>query len=69
MAQAELGFFYWNMGQTDVGAEHVLRAYELRDRVSERERFLILFLYDRQVTGKLAEGTGDYRVMGANLSW
>jgi hypothetical protein len=23
------------MGQTDVGAEHVLRAYDLRDRVSE----------------------------------
>ena len=44
MAHADLGFFYWNMGQTDLGAEHVRKAYELRDRVSDRERFFILFL-------------------------
>ena len=53
MALADLGFYYWNLGQTDVGAEYVRRAYEFRDRVSERERFFILFLYDRQVTGNL----------------
>ena len=53
MAQADLGFFYWNMGQTDLGTEHTLKAYQLRDRVSDRERFFILFLYDRQVTGNL----------------
>jgi eukaryotic-like serine/threonine-protein kinase len=53
MAQADLGFYYWNMGQTDLGAEYVQKAYELRDRVSEPERHFILFLYDRQVTGNL----------------
>ncbi|MEO8592583.1 MAG: protein kinase [Candidatus Solibacter sp.] len=53
MAQADLGFFYWNMGQTDLGAEYVRKAYEFRDRVSDRERLFILFLYDRQVTGNL----------------
>jgi serine/threonine protein kinase/Tfp pilus assembly protein PilF len=53
MAQADLGFFYWNMGQTDLAMEPTLKAYELRDHVSERERFFILFLYDRQVTGNL----------------
>jgi eukaryotic-like serine/threonine-protein kinase len=53
MAQADLGFFNWNMGQTDLAMEPTLRAYALRDRVSERERFFILFLYDRQVTGNL----------------
>ena len=41
------------MGQTDLGAEYVRKAYELRDRVSDRERLFILFLYDRQVTGNL----------------
>ena len=41
------------MGQTDLGAEQVRKAYELRDRVSDRERLFILFLYDRQVTGNL----------------
>jgi serine/threonine protein kinase/tetratricopeptide (TPR) repeat protein len=53
MAQADLGFFYWNMGQTDLAMEPTLRAYELRERVSDRERFFIQFLYDRQVTGNL----------------
>ena len=53
MAQAHLGFFYWNMGQTDLAIEHTLKAHELRDRVSDQERFFILFLYDRQVTGNL----------------
>jgi len=53
MAHADLGFFYWNMGQTDLGMVHTLKAHELRDRVSDRERRFILFLYDRQVTGNL----------------
>jgi eukaryotic-like serine/threonine-protein kinase len=53
LAQAHLGIFYWNMGQTDLAIEHTLKAYELRDRVSDQERFFILFLYDRQVTGNL----------------
>jgi CRISPR-associated protein Cas4 len=35
MAQAHLGFFYWNMGQTDLAIGHTLKAYELRDRVSD----------------------------------
>ena len=58
MAHADLGFFYWNMGHTDVGAEHVRKAYELRDGVSDRERLFILFLYDRQVTGNLQKELG-----------
>ena len=41
------------MGQTDLGAEETRKAYELRDRVSDRERLYILMLYDRQVTGNL----------------
>ena len=63
MAHADLGFFYWNMGQTDLGAEHVRIAYELRDRVSDQERFFILFLYDRQVTGNL------HKELGTIESW
>jgi serine/threonine protein kinase/tetratricopeptide (TPR) repeat protein len=53
MAHADLGFMWWNMGQTDLGAEQVRIAYGLRDRVSDRERRYILMLYDRQVTGNL----------------
>ena len=53
MAHAELGFMWWNMGQTDLGAAEVRLAYGLRDRVSDRERRYILMLYDREVTGNL----------------
>ena len=53
MAQADLGFFYSNMGQTDIGADYVRKAYVLLDRVSDRERLFVQFLYDRQVTGNL----------------
>ena len=52
-AYADLSIFYWNMGQTDLSAEYTRKAYALRDRVSDRERLWILFLYDRQVTGNL----------------
>ena len=53
MAYADLSIFCWNMGQTDLSADYTRRAYALRDRVSDRERLWILFLYDRQVTGNL----------------
>ena len=53
MAHALLGFYSWNRGQTDFGAEEIRKAHELRDRVSDRERFYILMLYDREVTGNL----------------
>ena len=53
MAQAHLGFYYWNMGQTDLSRDPILRAWELRDRVSDLERFFIIFLYEGRLTGNL----------------
>jgi eukaryotic-like serine/threonine-protein kinase len=53
MAYGDLSMVYWNMGQTDLSAAYTRKAYEFRDRVSDRERLWILFLYDRQVTGNL----------------
>jgi eukaryotic-like serine/threonine-protein kinase len=53
MALGDLSFAYSNTGQTDLAAEYTRKAYQLRDRVSDRERLWILFLYDRQVTGNL----------------
>jgi eukaryotic-like serine/threonine-protein kinase len=53
MAYGDLSIYYWNMGQTDLSAEYTRKAYALRDRVGDRERLWILFLYDRQVTGNL----------------
>jgi serine/threonine protein kinase len=53
MAHADLGFYSWNMGQTELGADEVRIAYGLLDRVSNRERLHISMLYDREVTGNL----------------
>ena len=53
MAHATLGLTYSSMGESVRSAESTSRAYELRDRASDRERFFITFNYDRDVTGNL----------------
>ena len=52
-AQARLGFSYSGLGETRLSRQHIARAYELRDRVSDIERFFIEMVYDRDVTGNL----------------
>ena len=52
-AYAALAFIYSNTRQSGLTAEYATRAYELRDRVSERERLSIMALYYGQVTGEL----------------
>ncbi len=51
MAYANLGFSYGNEGESVLSAENTTRAWQLRNRASERERYFIDFLYDGQVTG------------------
>jgi eukaryotic-like serine/threonine-protein kinase len=53
MAYANLGLSYSAMGESVLSAQSTTRAWQLRDRVSDRERFFIDFTYDRQVTGNL----------------
>ena len=53
IAYANLGMAYGGVGESVLSAENVTRAWQLRDRVSDRERFFIDFTYDRQVTGNL----------------
>ncbi len=55
MAHAFLGRLYADIGDSALSAESTRRAYELRDRASEQERFFISFSYDRQVTGNLED--------------
>jgi tetratricopeptide (TPR) repeat protein len=52
MAHASLGFEYGRR-ESALSAEYATKAWLLRDRVSDRERFYIDFTYDRQVTGNL----------------
>ena len=53
MAHAMLARFYADMGESVLSADATRKAYELRDRASDNERFFITFTYDRQVTGNL----------------
>ncbi len=53
MAHAFLGRVYADIGDSKLSAESTRRAYELRGRASEQERFFIAFSYDRQITGNL----------------
>ena len=53
MAHARLGLWYSSLGESELSAESTRKAWLLRDRVSDRERFFIDFTYDRQVTGNL----------------
>ena len=47
MAQAQLSAVYANTGQSALAPEFSRKAFELRDRVSERERFFISWRYYR----------------------
>jgi Flp pilus assembly protein TadD len=52
-AHAMLGIGYSVVGESTLSREHMRKAHELRDRVSDRERFGIVTLYHRDVTGNL----------------
>jgi DNA-binding winged helix-turn-helix (wHTH) protein/tetratricopeptide (TPR) repeat protein len=52
-AYAQLALTYSNSGQTGPAVEAAKRAYELRNRASDREQFFIDVTYDRIVTGNL----------------
>jgi eukaryotic-like serine/threonine-protein kinase len=55
MAYAHLGQTCNNLGLTARAAENIRKAYELRERVGEREKFYITSRYEQLVTGNLEE--------------
>jgi eukaryotic-like serine/threonine-protein kinase len=55
MAHAYLGRLYGDIGESNLARENLTQAYQLRDRVSDRERFFITANYDRVVTGNLGK--------------
>jgi tetratricopeptide (TPR) repeat protein len=54
MAHARLAVVYQNLGEYRSAGEHARRAYELRERVSERERFYILARYQASIGDQTA---------------
>jgi tetratricopeptide (TPR) repeat protein len=51
MAHAYLGRMYGSIGESDLSAESTSKAWQLRDRASDAEKFFISASYDLQVTG------------------
>jgi DNA-binding winged helix-turn-helix (wHTH) protein/tetratricopeptide (TPR) repeat protein len=55
-AYAALGRMYGDIGESLLSAMNTSKAYELRDRASDQEKFFISLSYDLQVTGNLEKG-------------
>jgi DNA-binding winged helix-turn-helix (wHTH) protein len=53
MAHASLGRMYADIDELDLSAESTSRAWQLRDRTSDREKFFITASYEALVTGNL----------------
>ena len=53
LAYVSLGISYSNVGEATLAAENIKKAYELRDRVSEREKLRISHAYFGNATGEL----------------
>jgi serine/threonine protein kinase/tetratricopeptide (TPR) repeat protein len=62
VAYASLGVVYGNLGQASLAAQDIKKAYDLRDRVSEREKYRISALYYDKVTGELEQETQVYEL-------
>ena len=62
LAHADIGLVYGNLGEMRLSNEHLRKAYELRDRVSEAERFRITALYYAYATGELEKENQTYEV-------
>jgi len=61
MASARLGVVYGNYGQTDLSEQYRKRAFDLKDRTSERERLYITSHYYSD-SGQLEKGISEYEL-------
>ena len=62
MAYARMGTSYTDQSETVRAAENIRKAYELRERVSEREKFYITSHYESFVTGNLEAARKTYEL-------
>ena len=70
-AYAALGRMYGDIGESALSAENTSKAYQLRDRASDQEKFFISLTYDLQVTGNLekARQTCDLWIQTYPRAW
>jgi tetratricopeptide (TPR) repeat protein len=66
MAYAYMGLCYHNLGEAGLAAENLRKAYELREKVSERERLSIEAGYYMYTTGELEKAAQAYELRQQN---
>jgi serine/threonine protein kinase/tetratricopeptide (TPR) repeat protein len=64
IAHSLLGLLYSTIGETVLGEESTSKAYQLRDHATDRDRFFISTIHDRQVTGNLEKEGETLRLWG-----
>ncbi len=53
LAYAQLGIAFTSIGEPSIAAGYTRRAYELRDRTSEQEKYYISAVFHKEVTGDI----------------
>jgi eukaryotic-like serine/threonine-protein kinase len=53
LAYARLGIAFTSIGEPSIAAGYTRKAYELRDRTSEQEKYLISTVFHKEVTGNI----------------
>jgi tetratricopeptide (TPR) repeat protein len=66
VAYAELGVTYGDLAQASLAAENLKKAYELRERASEREKLRITAYYYAFATGELEKEAQTYELWMQN---
>jgi tetratricopeptide (TPR) repeat protein/tRNA A-37 threonylcarbamoyl transferase component Bud32 len=62
MAYSWISVVYSDLNEGERGAEYARKAYELREKVSERERFIIEGMYYFDATGELEKAAQTYEL-------
>ena len=62
MAFARMGAIYGNIGEFQLAQESMQKAYDLRERTSEREKFYIIGHYLQSVTGDVQKAIENYEL-------
>jgi DNA-binding winged helix-turn-helix (wHTH) protein/Flp pilus assembly protein TadD len=62
MAYARLGINFYNMDEPDRAAENLQKAYELRERLSEREKLYIAASHEAMATGNMEAARKTYEL-------
>ncbi len=62
ISYARLGIAFTSIGEPSVGADYTRKAYELRGRTSEAEKYFILATYYKEATGNLEKAEQTCRL-------